>query len=410
MANKNKPKNKKTENKEKEIIDIVEYLKTSIKENKELYASVIVIIGLFISVAEYVYMQGYYSFFGIDDKWIDAGNTSLYYKLVFPLCITILFIFPNLISALPFILKRERYVKIWYEILLFINSFGLLLILYSGIKINGLILLIAIVIEFILLLFSLDNDKKPRKIALSIWTIITVILIIRIGFKHNKLLEYSKFSDWKQLVGLLFVWFLMFGLSTFFVLSAKNKNNDTSNPSENENNKKIKNKNITFISSVIAILIMFSVLGILLYSDGQTNAKNKKSFDIIHLFQEEYYQNIYANNTNIISVKYDDELYKFRNDPENMQKVINEIKEKTINTPYIKIVEETNDSGEIINVLRRVVNAYIVMGSDDENYIIINGYIDQENNILYYFSDEQKIIEKQDNIINKSVFEDAKKG
>ena len=146
-------------------------------------------------------MQGYYSVFEIEDRWISTGGTSLYYKLVFPLCISIAVLLPNILTALPFIMNKELKIKIGYEVLFFIFSY--LLMIYYHIEGNCWQLWALAISGLLSLLFVLDTDKVKSDISLYSLIIIMLILYIVLFIKR---FEYPDIIVW---VRYLLYWFFL---------------------------------------------------------------------------------------------------------------------------------------------------------------------------------------------------------
>lgn len=404
---------------ENEQIDILNFLKDAIKNDKEIVATILTLIGIFITVSFYVYFQGYNSFFGIDDKWNNANDKSIYFKIVFPLCGIFIVLFPNLITAFPFILKRDIKTKIWYEILLCSISYGLVLCISSKIFIDCYILLVILFIivigaTFLALIFSLENSK-PKQIASKIIGIILILALVIYILCNHKMI-----SDSHQFVNAFVIWFFMFCVAfpTLLCLPSKsevNKNENepvvtiSNNNESDEKAKEIKYRNNKFLFSLVGTLFIFSFIEVLLYSDGQVYAENQKSFTVILLNEDEHYRNLSMNSTNISSKAADELLSDLPTDKEERNKVIDKIKEEYKDKPYIDIVEEKDEDGKKTTVLRRKVNAYIVIASSGDDSLVFNGYIDENNNI-YYFSEEQRTIKTADYITNNMTFKNAIKG
>ncbi len=424
----------KKESKTKEPPDITEFFMKAFSDNKELIAAVIVFIGILISVGYYVYMKGYYSFFQIDDRWINIGSTNFYYKLVIPLCGSILLVSPNFVSALPFIFKRDRFIAVWYEILLFVIPCIIFACVYWKMSISYYLLVIISLVVLALLLCSLSNNMNESIIclgALSLSAIISIIVILSIVHCHVDVLRFVTYA-----VLYSTIWFTSFGLSIFIYLtnkpSRKSDDNDENinniesestinderienaeDDSNAENNKianacdetddiKIKNK-IFVIFAVIAIFV-YSLLMMILYFDGYSKAVSQKSFKIIFLEEREFQSTTILDDRIEYLNNYDELLSSYSGDKTQLK---SNIIEKYKEYPFIQYVRlDESDSNE---VLRKVINAYIVISSDDENSLILNGYIDEDMN-LYCFYYEKKVIETKNLMINDIKFSNVIRG
>ena len=389
-------KKKKDNSQIKEKIDIFDTLITQIKDNKEIFISAIAILGGFITVCYYVYMQGYYSVFEIEDRWISTGGTSLYYKLVFPLCISIAVLLPNILTALPFIMNKELKIKIGYEVLFFIFSY--LLIIYYHIEGNCWQLWLMVILGLFLLVFVLDTDKVKSDIALYSLTIIMLILYI-VLFK--KRFEFPDVIVW---VRYLLYWFFLFGLSIIFaplIASKKKSENDISGDVSDKDI--VKEKNRIFKISLMSTIIVGVFMIISFRNDGLTQALNNKNYKIVLLDDIEYYRNITPQSTFTSSEYYDNLLSKSVDNKNELNKIITEIEGKYQDSPYVRVVENKED-GNL--VLRRLVNAYVLLAEDGDESLVLNGYIDEDKK-LYCFSSEKKVIDTKDVVINNFEFSEV---
>ncbi|WP_294480809.1 hypothetical protein [uncultured Ruminococcus sp.] len=381
-------------------IDIYDKLKDIILKHKELLASAIVILGVILYSFGYSYYQGYFAYYGVSSRWITVQQSSFFYNLIVPLSVAILTSIPNFIASFPLIAKTKPLKTLVFEVSWLINILCFLYCCIWSIKIQTVWFYLYALALFVLFVLFISEEihgvfEKLAGITISLASLYFVKWII------SETIEKKIIISIQNIIGLIVVTFFITGIPfTIWILkniSSRKQNNNsqnsnTTNTSDNED-QKIKDRNTTIISYVISIFFSLPICFLMFNSIGNTNAKQKRNYNIIQMSEVELYDtdSSYSLNNELL-LSCNEEL-KNKND----EKVKETIKDK----PYLQIVKDKNNK----KCVRRIVNAYVVISENDDNYLVINAYVDSANNNLYIYKSEKREIEKDGQLINSIVFD-----
>ena len=383
------------------VIDIFAILKKTIFEHKELLASAIVILGIILYSLGYTYYQGFFDYYGVSAKWISSQQSSFLYSLILPLSGAILVMFPNIIVSFPLIAKTKTLKSCVFEISWLINVFCILYCCNFGINIHSLWFGLAGLLLFILYLAFISeeiNEKLEGTLGVFI-SLISVAFISWIIYEtiHKKEVK----ANINQIISLIIVTIFITGIPFILWIIQKIKKtgssqtniqntpdiSDINNNSDIEK-KKIKDRNISIIGIGIGVLLFFTICYLMINSIGKNNAMQKRDYNIICLSENELYDNDSSGSLNSEFLQsFNEEL---KNNNEDM------VNESIKDIPFLQIVEIENEG----KCVKRITNAYVVISENDDNYLVINAYVDANTNNLYIFKSEKREIEKDGQLIN----------
>lgn len=384
--------------------DYLKIIKKLLLEHKELLASAIVILGIIISAFGYIYTQGYNNYFGVSSNWINTNNSSFFFKLILPLSVAIIIMFPNLIASLPLLAMLKTIKTIVLELFGIIITFTLLFCLIYKVDISHIkFVLIALFLIPLYTLFFSDELRLGFDIVVGCF--LSIISLVFFGWAICQTRNNPETNvTWGGIVALAIMTILIAGIPLIIWAMIKidkktqpaPTNNNSSNNTDTEEDK-IMSRNITVIGTAICVIILSSIGALMLYGAGTSSASQQKEFRIIKLQDKEYSESL-------SSSEWRDDLKEYDNNlsGDNEER----IKELTQNSPFLQIVEfETDDSSSKNVGLRRITNVYVVISENDDNYLVMNAYADYKTNELYIFKSEKREIEKKDVLVNTIVFD-----
>lgn len=334
-------------------------------------AACVPILGAILSFLIYIYHKGYNSYFNINENWIDLSFTKSLFNLVYEGLLAAFVFSPNFISLhiLLFNPKAEQRVK---------KNFWLIIITLIIVAIiSGLVVLFTDIKLFICLKYALLVISSLFYIPIIYALICDIVAIIEVLIKNFRLsLQYLKNNfKFKK---------MLHPFRYFAKLTDKANEKIYSNITPMTNEEKT-----IFQNQGLMVLIVLCVFMAILFSfcakyEGAFKAETQKNFSIISLNEEEYiFEDIKEyNNT---GTKYPSAPY-IKYDKQEMQKLIF--------THKVNI----SDLLKAPPLKKRVVNAYVILTENDDNFLIANAFLQKNNNEynLYIFSDEQTVIEKKD--------------
>lgn len=392
------------------VIDIFAILKKTIFEHKELLASAIVVIGIILYSFGYTYYQGFFDYYGVSAKWISSQQSSFIYSLILPLSGAIVVLFPNVIVSLPIIAKTKAWKVVVFESSWIINIFGILYCCIYGINIHTLWFFIISIILFVLLLaFISEEINEILEVILGVFiSLISVAFICWIFYEtiHKKEIK----ANINQIISLIivtifitgipFVWWIIQNIKKIIASKSQTNSQSTTSGSNTTNNpdnekQRIKDRNISIIGKGIGVLFFLPICFLLFNSIGKNNAMQKRDYNIICLSENEKYDNASSGSLNSeLLQSYNEEL------KDNKEDIV---KESIKDMPYLQIVEIENKG----KYVKRIVNAYVIISENDDNYFVINAYVDNNTNNLYIFKSEKREIEKDGQLINSIILAKA---
>lgn len=391
------------------VIDIFAILKKTIFEHKEILASSIVVIGIIIYAFGYTYYQGFFEYYGVSAKWISSQQSSFIYSLILPLSGAIVVMFPNVIVSLPLIAKTDAWKVVVFESSWIINTFCILYCCNFGVNIHTLwfsaisIVLLALFLAFI----SEELNKGYKLIGILILgiSLFFIYWIVRKTINNEKIVVSSQ-----QIISLLvvtifitgipFVWWIIQNIKKIIASKSQTNSQSTTSGSNTTNNpdnekQRIKDRNISIIGKGIGVLFFLPICFLLFNSIGKNNAMQKRDYNIICLSENEMYDNASSGSLNSeLLQSYNEEL------KDNKEDIV---KESIKDMPYLQIVEIENKG----KYVKRIVNAHVIISENDDNYLVINAYVDTNTNNLYIFKSEKREIEKDGQLINSIILAKA---